>query len=83
MNDQEIVTIHWENRRFNYGMTRKEIRKMLKKTGIKSTAFWNKFGMNTCAFDAESKEVLHYLCDIELAVKRVREKRNQYSFEMD
>ena len=78
----DCIKEHWNNRRFNHGMTKKEVHALLKTLKIHHKKFWAKFGVNTCAVD-ETGEVLHYLCDIELAVLCCVENRDKYQWEWD
>ena len=79
----KVLIQHWDKRRFNYGMTRKEIKVMLKQLKISEKDFWIKFGLNTCAFDEASDEVLHYHFDILTALRCVVENRDKYVYEWD
>lgn len=83
MKDSKIIHNSWIVRRFNFGMTKLEIKKMLRALKINNPLFWKKFGVNTCVLDEQSGESLFYLCDIERTVRLIREKREMYSWEMD
>jgi len=61
----------WNERRFNYGMTKEEINNLLKKLHAKRNTFWGKFIGNTCVIDEPTGEILHYACDIEFILAQI------------
>lgn len=67
MKTKEIIIIlenHWRSRRFNLGMTRKEVLGFLREVKISIKIFWKRWGVNTCALDEETGKVLYYKIDI-------------------
>ena len=73
----------WQDRRFKWGMTQKEVHKLLKTLKIERREFWKKFGVNTCMVDKKTKEILHYFVDVKIALTCCVEHREKTVGEWD
>jgi len=65
------------------GYTNKEVLDIIRPLKIHHKKFWKKFGVNTCALDEKTGEVLVYGYDILLAIKCCLQDREKTIYEWD